>query len=202
MFQPFFLHGHRFPSVINARLRNKCSDPNDDLFHKHVSDHNIYTNCLVPEITEYYLFHCNKYALSLSLHLLWFFLDTYTYNLNIFLQLLKKNYKVILYQESEPCPSLRYLNHVLLVNVHGRVITKLQNLWFDPFTMYIYICMYVYTNVILVSNKLCLNYMFSICLTFYSHMRVYTACISMLEQGRQVDISLYFKVSAVVSLCT
>jgi len=67
MFQPYFLHGHRFPSVINARLRNKCSDLNDDLFHKHVSDHNIYTNCLVPEITEYYLFHCNKYALSLSL---------------------------------------------------------------------------------------------------------------------------------------
>ena len=29
---PYFLHGHRFPSVIHARLRNKCSDLNGDLF--------------------------------------------------------------------------------------------------------------------------------------------------------------------------
>ena len=61
---PYFLHGHRFPPVIHARLRNKCSDLNDDLFHKHVSDHNICTNYLVPETTKHYFFHCNKYALE------------------------------------------------------------------------------------------------------------------------------------------
>ena len=29
---PYFLHGHSFPSAIDARLRNTCSDLNDDLF--------------------------------------------------------------------------------------------------------------------------------------------------------------------------
>ena len=61
---PYFLHGRRFPSVIQARLRNICSDLNDDLFHNHVSHHNICTHRLVPETTEHYFFHCIKYALE------------------------------------------------------------------------------------------------------------------------------------------
>ena len=50
---------------------------------------------------------------------------------------------VILYQKSVPYPPLRYLNHVLFVNIQGRAVTKLQNLWFDPFAMYISeVCLY------------------------------------------------------------
>jgi len=59
---PYFLHGHSFPSAIHARLWNTYSDLNDDLFQNHVSDHNICTHCLVPETSEHYFVHCNKYA--------------------------------------------------------------------------------------------------------------------------------------------
>ena len=51
-------------------------------------------------------------------------------------------------------------SHYGSMHSQRRAVTKLQNLWFNPFAMYIYIYMYVYTDVVFYffSNKICLNY--------------------------------------------
>ena len=57
---PYYLDGNRFLSVIHARIRNKCSNLNSDLFYNHLSL-DPYCACLTEcEDAEHYLLRCKK----------------------------------------------------------------------------------------------------------------------------------------------
>ena len=53
--------GNRYTSVIYARLRNNCSNLNNDLFKKHVYDNPLCDLCDVIEDAVHYFFHFIKY---------------------------------------------------------------------------------------------------------------------------------------------
>ena len=53
--------GNRYTFVIHARLRNKCSSVNNDLFRNHISDNPLCDLCGVIEDVTHYFFHCIKY---------------------------------------------------------------------------------------------------------------------------------------------
>ena len=59
---PYFLHGDRFLQIHHARLRNRCSNLNSDLFYNHLRD-NASCNCGHPnEDVEHFLFRCPIYS--------------------------------------------------------------------------------------------------------------------------------------------
>ena len=53
--------GNRYTSVIHARLRNKYSSVNNDLFRNHIRDNPLCDLCGVIEDGTHYFFHCIKY---------------------------------------------------------------------------------------------------------------------------------------------
>ena len=53
--------GNRYTTVIRARLRNKCSSVNNDLFRNHIRDNPLCDLCGVIEDANHYFFHCIKY---------------------------------------------------------------------------------------------------------------------------------------------
>ena len=59
-----FIIGERKYSVIHSRLRNKCSNLNNDLYMNHLSPS---PNCFCSQQEEtacHYFFHCNNYAIE------------------------------------------------------------------------------------------------------------------------------------------
>ena len=56
----YFL-GDRFLSVIHARIRNNCSNLNDDLFNNHISNNRSCTCGNPIEDAEHFFFECSKY---------------------------------------------------------------------------------------------------------------------------------------------
>lgn len=57
----YFLNGPRKFSVLHCRLRNNCSNLNNDLFHNHLKD-NPLCDCLEEaEDAEHYIFKCQRY---------------------------------------------------------------------------------------------------------------------------------------------
>ena len=59
-FPKFFVHGNRKLSVIHARIRNKCSDLNHDLFLNRLRDNEICDCGFEKEDAEHYFFNCRK----------------------------------------------------------------------------------------------------------------------------------------------
>ena len=58
---PHYLHGNRYLSVLHARLRNKCSNLNEDLYHNYLSI-NPYCSCSGDcENASHFFFTCIKY---------------------------------------------------------------------------------------------------------------------------------------------
>ena len=56
-----FMHGNMLLSIIHSRLRNKCSDLKIDLFLNHLSDHDIYSHCKIPETSNHYVCQLNNF---------------------------------------------------------------------------------------------------------------------------------------------
>ena len=56
-----FLYGDRFASVMHARLRNNCSNLNNDLFINHLSVQRLCICGNFIENANHYFFHCPKY---------------------------------------------------------------------------------------------------------------------------------------------
>ena len=57
----YFAFGKRLLSVLQARIRNNCSNSNNDLFNNHLRDDPLCSWCNETEDGEHYFFHCNKY---------------------------------------------------------------------------------------------------------------------------------------------
>ena len=57
----YFTSGNRYLSVIHARIRNNCSNLNNDLFINHLRDNPLCNWCNEIEDSEHYFFHCNNY---------------------------------------------------------------------------------------------------------------------------------------------
>ena len=54
--------GNRYLSVLHARIRNNCSDLNQDLFRNHLRDNPLCTcNSVDSENSEHYFFSCMLY---------------------------------------------------------------------------------------------------------------------------------------------
>ena len=60
-FPKYFVYGNRKLSVIHARIRNKCSDLNHDLFLNRLRDNEICDCGFEKEDAEHYFFNCRKY---------------------------------------------------------------------------------------------------------------------------------------------
>ena len=58
---PHFFHGGRYLSVIHARLRNRCSNLNFDLYENHLTDIPNCSYCNRIEDAEHYLFTCIRF---------------------------------------------------------------------------------------------------------------------------------------------
>ena len=57
----YFTSGNRYLSVIHARIRNNCSNLNNDLFINHLCENPLCNWCNEIEDSEHYFFHCNNY---------------------------------------------------------------------------------------------------------------------------------------------
>ena len=57
----YFTSGNRYLSVIHARIRNNCSNLNNDLFINHLRENPLCNWCNEIEDSEHYFFHCNNY---------------------------------------------------------------------------------------------------------------------------------------------
>ena len=58
---PYYLAGNRFLSTMHARVRNKCSDLNSDLFHNHLRQ-DPYCSCFTEiEDAEHFLLRCKNH---------------------------------------------------------------------------------------------------------------------------------------------
>ena len=51
-------------SVLHARLRNKCSGLNSDLFRNHIRNNPLCDLCDVVEDAYHYFFQCRKYTVE------------------------------------------------------------------------------------------------------------------------------------------
>ena len=51
-----FYHGKRQYAILLARIRNNCSNLNNDLFNNHLHQDNTCPNCGAPEDAEHYFF--------------------------------------------------------------------------------------------------------------------------------------------------
>jgi hypothetical protein len=56
-----FYHGKRQYAVLLARIRNNCSNLNNDLFNNHLHQDNTCPNCGAHEDAEHYFFKCTIY---------------------------------------------------------------------------------------------------------------------------------------------
>ena len=56
-----FYHGKRQYAILLARIRNNCSNLNNDLFNNHLHQDNTCPNCGAPEDAEHYFFKCTIY---------------------------------------------------------------------------------------------------------------------------------------------
>ena len=65
----YYLGGNRFLSVMHARIRNKCSGLNSDLFHNYLGNSQLCTCSVEPEDAEQYFFRCNLFVIQ-RLHFL------------------------------------------------------------------------------------------------------------------------------------
>ncbi len=66
-FQPpkvptYFLTGERSQSVLHARIRNRCSNLNDDLFRNHLSEHPTCACGYDREDADHFFFNCDKFT--------------------------------------------------------------------------------------------------------------------------------------------
>ena len=61
---PYFTVGNRYMSVLHARLRNKCSSLNSDLFRHHIRNNPLCDLCDVVEDAYHYIFQCRKYTVE------------------------------------------------------------------------------------------------------------------------------------------
>ena len=59
-----FTIGNRYISILHARLRNNCSNLNNDLFRNHLRDNPLCDLCGMTEDTIHYFFHCRKFTLE------------------------------------------------------------------------------------------------------------------------------------------
>lgn len=57
----YFILGNRTYSVYHCRIRNKCSNLNDDLFNNHLKPTAICDCQLEIENAEHYFFRCERY---------------------------------------------------------------------------------------------------------------------------------------------
>jgi hypothetical protein len=58
----YFLSGERNMQVLHARLRNKCSNLNEDLFLNHLQESPLCTCSDTIEDAEHYFFRCNLFC--------------------------------------------------------------------------------------------------------------------------------------------
>ena len=54
--------GNRKYSIYHARIRNKCSNINSDLFNNHISQNPGCTCCHLLKDDDHYLFNCTRYT--------------------------------------------------------------------------------------------------------------------------------------------
>ena len=59
-----FTIGNRYISILHARLRNNCSNLNNDLFRNHLRDNPLCDLCGMIEDAIHYFFHCRKFTLE------------------------------------------------------------------------------------------------------------------------------------------
>ena len=59
-----FTIGNRYISILHARLRNNCSNLNNDLFRNHLRDNPLCDLCGMIEDAIYYFFHCRKFTME------------------------------------------------------------------------------------------------------------------------------------------
>ena len=58
----FYLTGDRYLSVLYARIRNKCSNLNNDLFNNHLSPRPLCNRCQETKDAEHFLFICPNFT--------------------------------------------------------------------------------------------------------------------------------------------
>ena len=59
-----FTIGNRYISILHARLRNNCSNLNNDLFRNHLRDNPLCDLCGMIEDAIHYFFHCRKFTIE------------------------------------------------------------------------------------------------------------------------------------------
>ena len=59
-----FTIGNRYISILHARLRNNCSNLNNDLFRNHLRDNPLCDLCGMIEDAIHYFFHCRKFTME------------------------------------------------------------------------------------------------------------------------------------------
>ena len=59
-----FTIGNRYISILHARLRNNCSNLNNDLFRNHLRDNPLCDLCGMLEDAIHYFFHCRKFTME------------------------------------------------------------------------------------------------------------------------------------------
>ena len=57
----YFASENQYLSVLHARIRNNCSNLNNDLFINHLRDNPLCKWCNEIEDSEHYFFYCNNY---------------------------------------------------------------------------------------------------------------------------------------------
>ena len=60
--QSYFTFGNRYISILHARLKNRCSKLNNDLYIYHIRDNPLCHLCGVEEDAIHYFFHCRRYT--------------------------------------------------------------------------------------------------------------------------------------------
>jgi hypothetical protein len=61
---PFYIEGDRVSAVYHARIRNKCSNLNSDLFTNHLTISAACDSGSLVEDADHFLIQCQKYALK------------------------------------------------------------------------------------------------------------------------------------------
>ena len=56
--------GNRYISILHARLRNNCSNLNNDLFRNHLRDNPLCDLCGMIEDAIHFFFHCRKFTME------------------------------------------------------------------------------------------------------------------------------------------
>ena len=59
-----FTIGNRYIFILHARLRNNCSNLNNDLFRNHLRDNPLCDLCGMIEDAIHYFFHCRKFTME------------------------------------------------------------------------------------------------------------------------------------------